>query len=257
MQMRSSRVLQKLRADKIISCMKINLSCPRVVEIAAMMGFDCIWLDMEHVPTDWATIENQVRAAKAHDVDTVIRVARGSYSDYIRPLELDGTGIMVPHIMGLEDARRVIWQTRFHPLGRRAFDGGNGDGAYGMVNTPEYVKGANRERFIVVQIEDPEPLAQLDEIAQLDGIDMIFFGPGDFSHSIGRPGEITSTEVVDARRRVADACRLHGKFAGTIGTIQNLPELTAMGYRFISLGADVLALRGYFREIVEAVRSYA
>ena len=89
MQMRPSKVLKKLRAGQLATCAKLNLADPRAVEIAAMCGFDCVWVGMEHIPSDWSIIENQIRAAKAYDVDTMVRVARGSYSDYIRPLEAD------------------------------------------------------------------------------------------------------------------------------------------------------------------------
>ena len=86
MHVRESNVLKKLRNGEIVISVKINIADPRVVEIAAMCGYDCIWLGVEHIPNDWCTIENQIRAAKAHNVDTVVRVARGSYSDYIIPL---------------------------------------------------------------------------------------------------------------------------------------------------------------------------
>jgi len=87
MKMRPSRVLAKLRAGKVVSCVKSNLSDPRVIEIAALSGFDCVWVCMEHVPNTLHDVENQIRAAKMFDVDTVVRVPRGSYSDLIRPLE--------------------------------------------------------------------------------------------------------------------------------------------------------------------------
>ena len=130
MQMRPSRVLRKLRVGQVASCVKLNLTDPRVAEIAALCGLVCLWLDREHVPCDLSDIDNQIRAAKVHDVDTVVRVPRGSYSDLIYPLEMDAAGIMVPHVMNADDARRVIWQTRFHPVGRRPLDGGNSDAAY-------------------------------------------------------------------------------------------------------------------------------
>ncbi len=68
------------------------------------------------------------RAAKVFDVDAIVRVPRGSYSDMIRPLELDAAGIMVPHVMSAEDARQVVRWTRFAPVGLRPLDGGNADG---------------------------------------------------------------------------------------------------------------------------------
>ena len=248
--MRPSRVLAKLRAGQVASCFKLNLADARAVEIAAMAGFDCLWPDMEHVPNDLAVIEKGIWAAKSQNVDVMVRVPRGSYSDYIRPLEMDAAGIMVPHVMSLADAQAVVRMTRFHPVGRRPVDGGNADGAYCGVEFIEYLKQANEQRFVVVQIEDPEPLAELDAIAALPGIDMLFFGPGDFSHGIGAPGVWDHPRLLDARRRVAEAAVAHGKFAGTVGSAANLDELIGLGYRFVSMGADVVGLSQYCKGIM-------
>jgi 4-hydroxy-2-oxoheptanedioate aldolase len=250
MQMRPSRVLEKLRAGEVVNCFKLNLSCPRTADLAAAAGFDCIWVDLEHTATDWDVLEKQVYAAKSRDVDVMARCARGGYSDYIRCLELDSAGIMVPHVMNLEDAKRVVWMTRFHPVGRRPFDGGNADGIYCRVSPADYIKQANEQRFLVVQIEDPEPLDDLDAIAALDGIDMVFFGPGDFSHSIGHPGEFSHPLVVETRKRVAEAARKHGKWAGTLGSPETMPELVELGYTFMNIGADVTGLNSYCDKLV-------
>jgi len=251
MQMRQSRVLDRLRAGETVLSFKTNLADARASEIAALCGFDCVWTDVEHVPNDWTAIEQQVWATKAYDVDLLVRVARGSYSDYVRPLELDASGIMVPHLMSAEDARQVVRMTRFHPIGRRPVDGGNADGAYCGIDFNEYLRQANEQRFIILQIEDPEPLEELDEIAAVEGYDMLLFGPGDFSHGIGKPGQWDAPEIADARRRVAVAALAHGKFAGTVGGPDNLDELVEMGYRFVNVGADVIALMAYCKDVLK------
>ncbi len=168
-QMRPSRVLGKLRAGAVVSCFKLNLADARAAEIAAIAGFDCLWLDLEHVPNDLAAIENGIWAAKSQNVDVMVRVARGSYSDYVRPLELDAAGLMVPHVMSLADAEAVVRMTRFHPLGRRPVD---------------------------------------------------------------------------------EAARAHGKFAGTVASAANLDDLITLGYRFLSMGADVVGLSQYCQSIM-------
>jgi len=236
-------------------CVKLNLVDPRVAEIAAMSGFDCLWLDQEHTANTLIGIENLIRAAKVYDVDTLVRVPRGSYSDLICPLELDAAGIMVPHIMSLADAKTVVRHTRFHPIGRRPLDGGNADGAFGMLPGERYIEQANAERFVILQIEDPEPMPELEEIAQLAGVDMLFFGPGDFSQGIGVPCRFDDPRIDEARRRVAQAAQKHGKFAGTVGNAKSLPDLLEMGYQFISMGADVIGLGDYFRSIVSSFAS--
>ncbi len=253
--MKGSRVLQQLRAGKVATCTKINLDSSRAVEIAAMSGVDCVWLCTEHVPSDWSLLERQVLACKSQGCDSMIRVSRGSYSDYVRPFEMDCSGIMVPHVMGLEDAKYVVRTTRFHPIGRRPIDGGNADGEFTRTGMLEYMETANRERFVAVQIEDPEPLDELDQIAALDGIDILFFGPADFSQGIGAPGQWNDPRIVETRKRVADAALRHGKFAGTPGSPDNLEELVEMGFRFIPMGADVLALVPYFAEIARKLIS--
>jgi 4-hydroxy-2-oxoheptanedioate aldolase len=255
--MRPSRVLDRLRSGKVASCLKINIADGRVAEIAALAGFDCLWADMEHVPNDLTVVEQQIWAAKAHDVDVLVRVSRGSYSDYVRPLEMDAAGIMVPHIMSLADAQDVVRMTRFSPIGRRPIDGGNADGDYCGMDILDYTEQANRERFVIVQIEDPEPLPELDAIAALPGIDMLFFGPADFSQGIGALGQWDHPLIEETRVRVAETAVAHGKFAGTVGSVENLDKLVAMGYKFMSLGADVVGLRNYCADIMSAVRSIA
>lgn len=247
--MRKSRVLEKLRTGQVANSFKHNLDSARAVEIAALAGFDCLWVDAEHVASDWSLLERQIGAAKAHGADTVVRVARGSYSDLIRPLELDAAGIMVPHVMSLEDARNIVRQVRFHPIGLRPLDGGNADGLYTSLDLSEYMQQANEQRLLILQIEDPEPLDELDAIAALDGVDMLFFGPGDFSQAIGAPGEWDHPHITQAREQVAQACLRHGKFAGTVGSIANLAELVELGYRFVNLGSDVRTLSMQCREI--------
>jgi len=256
--MTPSKVLGKLRAGKIVNCFKLNIGETEPIEIAGMAGYDCVWLDQEHVPTGWDVLDKQVLAAKAFGVDSLVRVARGPYNNYIRPLELDASGIMVPHVTSEADARDVVRMTRFHPVGRRPIDGGNRDGAYCEIDLVEYTRQANAERFVIVQIEDPEPMDELDGICSVEGIDMIFFGPGDFSHGSGFLGQWDHPKIADALRRIADAARAHGKFLGAAGPLDNIPNLIQLGYQFFPVGADVLALCQYchdhiakFHELVD------
>ncbi len=251
--MRESRVLRQMRAGKVATSIKLNLADPRDAEIAAMSGFDCIWIDLEHVPNSMTCVEDTVRAAKIYDVDVLTRVSKGSYSDICRPLEGDSTGVMVPHLMSLEEAKKIVYYTKFHPVGRRPIDGGNADGKYCLVNADDYIKEANEQRFTVVQIEDPEPVAELEEICALPGIDMIFFGPADFAQGIGDPSG-KSPEIDRVRRLVAKTARKYGKFAGTVGGPGNFDALVEMGYTFINVGADVLGLAQYFSGISAQVQ---
>lgn len=245
--LRRSRLLSLLRAGKPAPCMKLNTVDARVVEMAGMAGFPVAWLCNEHVPNDWLTLEQQIRAAKLHDMDSIVRVAKGSYSDYIKPFEADATGIMVPHVTNAEEARQIVAWTRFHPLGQRPIDGGNTDGQFCRASAADYLTNGNRERFIILQIESPEGLENLDEIAAVKGFDILHFGPGDFSHRIGEAGNPNHPKVREARLRIAQAARKHGKYAMS-QPIAPFKELVADGYQIISVGADVIGLNAYFDE---------
>ncbi len=252
---RRSRMLDKMRSGKPVISFKLNTSCHRAVEMAALAGFDAVWVCKEHIPTDWSTLERQIMAASMHDVDSIVRVSKGCYSDYILPLEANATGIMIPHLMSLDEAKSIVHQTRFSPIGLRPWDGGNADGMYCRLGDREYFDFVNQNRMVIVQIEDPEPLSQLDEICALDGIDIIFFGPGDFSQAIGCPGELSHPEIQKVRKLVVDTARKHGKFAGTVTGPATMHEYLDMGYMYLNCGSDVFALNTMCDSIMEKFNS--
>lgn len=248
--MRSSRVLREIRAGQPATCIKINITNPRIVELAGLAGASAVWLCNEHVPTEWTTIENCVRAAKIHDTDVIVRVARGAYSDYVKPLEADATGIMVPHVASADEAREIVDMCRFHPLGRRALDGGNVDGAFCQIPMPEYLAASNREKFLVLQIESPEAVGEVEKIAAVPGYEFLLFGPGDYAHRIGQAGDIHHPEVAKARARVEDAARRHGKFLVAVGVAGTPQEQAARGYVLTTVGSDVHGLGQAFRDML-------
>jgi 4-hydroxy-2-oxoheptanedioate aldolase len=256
MKLRPSRILRLLRESRFVSTMKLNLTDPRVTEMAGIAGYDALWLCNEHVPTDWTTLEHAIRAARLYDMDTLVRVAKGSYSDYVRPLEAGATGIIVPHVESAEEAQRIISWTRFHPLGKRALDGGNTDGAYCTAPVEEYLHHSNTEKLIVLQIESPEGLAQVEAIAAVPGFDGFLFGPGDFSHRIGQAGKLTLPEVTTARVRVANAAKKHGKFAMTAGLYVPFAQLVTEGHTVFNLGSDVGGLNTWFTQRMELLQDH-
>ena len=251
---RKNRIIEKLKADQLVTSLKINCTDSIPVEIACMCGVDCIWLDMEHCAADYNEIGKQILAAKAHGAEVIVRTPRGAYSNVTRPLELDASGVMVPHVMSYEDAKQVVYYTKFHPIGRRPIDGGNADGQYGLLDAAEYIRYSNEEKLTIIQIEDIEALEDIERIAALPGIDMLFFGPADFSQSVGMPTQIGNEKTLAAKKKVAEVARKYGKFAGTVGDPSNVKQLYDMGYRFINLGADVDGLCMYFADVMEKVK---
>lgn len=245
-----SRIRRENAEGRVASCVKLNIPEPLVVELAGLAGASSVWLCMEHVPSEWRTIENCIRAAKLHDMDAIIRVSKGSYSDYLKPFEADAAGIMVPHVTSADEARHIVDICRAMPMGRRAMDGGNIDGAFCQLPLPEYVEYINREKLLILQIESPEALAAVDEIAAVPGFDMLLFGPGDFAHRIGKIGQTDLPEVHAARTKVEDAARAHGKKCFSAGARGTAHELFQRGYSVTQLASDVITLGTGFRKAV-------
>jgi 4-hydroxy-2-oxoheptanedioate aldolase len=252
MKLRTSRILRELRAGKRPTCLKLNLIDPRAVELCGLAGASSVWFCNEHVPNDWLNLENQIRAAKLYDMDAIVRVEKGSYSDYVKPFEMDATAIMVPHVTTAEEAAHIVQMTRFRPLGRRQIDSGNMDGAFCQVPMAEYLAHSNRHRLLIFQIESPEALENVEEIAAVPGFEILLFGPGDFSHLIGKAGQMGAPEVVAARKRVAAAARANGKHLMSPCPMAPRAVLEEEGFRIFTLGADVLGLGEYFKAKMDA-----
>jgi len=248
---RSSRILRTVRRGKVATMLKCNTSDNKVAEIFSLAQPDAIWLCMEHSSLNFVQAENQVNAAKIYDVDSILRVSRGGYSDYIRGLEIDCAGLMIPQIKNLDDAKNVRDITKFPPLGKRGVDGGNNDGKYAKLAMNEYLELANTERLIIYQIENPSTLPDLEAIAEMEGVDALFFGPGDYSLALGVPGQINHPEIQRVRKLVADVARKNNKIAGTPSSTSVAKDYINMGYNLLNLGADVLALTNYAENLLE------
>ncbi len=254
--MRKSRIRTKLGQNQPVLCTKINTQDPVVVDMIGLFGFDGVWICQEHLPLDGDRLAHLIRTANSTDLDTITRVNKSGYSGYIHPLELGGTGIMVPHCMSAEEARKLVSLTRFQPLGRRALDSGNADGHYCLIPLADYLRQSNENQVLVIQIEDPEALEQIDEIAAVEGVDAIFVGPGDLSHAMGVPGQIDHPDVQKSIQRVADACKKHGRNWGIPVSAATAEKYMEMGARFLNAGADVLGLADYYRGIRSAFEKF-
>lgn len=250
MKLRPSRILRELRSAQRSTVIKLNLGDPRIIELAGLSGASAVWLCNEHVPNDWLNLEHQVRAAKLYDMDTIVRVNKGGYSEYVKPFECDATGIMVPHVTSADEARHVVDMVRCQPLGHKALDAGNMDGLFCQVPLAEYAQHCNTEKFVILQIESPEALEVVDEIAAVPGYDMLLFGAGDFSHRIGMLGQATHPQVVAARKKVAAAAIKHGKYVAVASLYGQKEEVIAEGTHVFTLGADVIELGNAFHKLV-------
>lgn len=253
--MHKSNVKEKLRNNQPVFCAKTNLSDAVAVEIFGYLGFDCVWIDMEHGPVDFGSVRNQVRAAKMTGMDSMIRVPKGSYSDFIRPLEMDATGLMVPHVFTPAEAVQAVSWSFFAPKGRRPIDSGNSDGPFCMRPIPEYIKYCNAEKFLMIQIEDKEAVDLIDEITDVKGIDIFFIGTLDLSHSYGKPGEFSNPDFLAGRKKIIDMLVKKKKPWGMPCPLKEIPRYYSLGCRFFVIGSDTSTLSVAFQGKIEEIKA--
>lgn len=242
--MRTSIVKKKLRRDEAALVVCLHYTDASIHEMTSLMGFDCIWLDLEHHGYSVETATQMMRAARVGSSDILARPAKGEFMRMSRLLEMGATGILYPRCDNAEEAAEVVRWAKFAPQGQRGADGANADMPYLMMPIGEYVRKANEETFVAIQVEDADAVARADEIAAVDGVDILFFGPGDFSILSGFPGQMDHPEIQRAMEQVAAAARRHGKHWGMpCFSPDHGRKLLDMGARFLAHGADIVLLK--------------
>lgn len=242
--MRPSRIKAKLRRGEPVLVTTLHLIDPSVFELTSLMGFDGIWMDMEHHAYSLQTAAELMRAARVGAADIIGRPAKGEFMRMQRILEAGAHGIMYPRCDNAQEAAEAAEWMKFAPQGRRGCDGANPDAPYLAMPLDEYIAEANQQTFLIVQIETPEALERADEIAAVDGVDVLMLGPGDFSILSGIPGQFDHPRLREAKRTIAEATARAGKhWACPAGSVEQARELIDMGSRLIFYQADIVMIK--------------
>ncbi len=248
--MRPSKIKAKLSRNEPVLLVTLHLMDPSLFELTSLLGFDGIWMDLEHHGYSLETAMALMRAARVGDTDIMARPAKGEFMRMGRILEAGAQGILYPRCDDAAEARQVVTWSKFAPLGRRGFDGGNPDMPYCSMPVAEYVRAANEQTFVVIQIEEEAALKHAGEIAAVEGVDALFLGPADFSILGGFPGQFDHPRLHEAIRQIADAARQAGKHWGTTsGSFEQTRRLLDLGARFICHGADILMVKTGLEQI--------
>jgi 4-hydroxy-2-oxoheptanedioate aldolase len=248
--MRPSRIRRKLIHGHPALITTLNLADFGLFEFVSLMGFDGIWLDLEHHALSVETAQNLMRAARVGASDIVARPAKGEFMRLGRLLEAGAQGIMYPRCESAAEAAEVVKWAKFPPLGRRGIDGGNPDVPYCSIPPQQYVKAANEQTFLILQLEDPLAISMSDEIAAVDGVDVLFLGPGDYSSLGGFAGQMDHPELAKATEKIARAAQRAGKYWGRpAATLDEAREFLSMGASLISHTSDIRLLKANYERI--------
>jgi len=206
---------------------------------AAHAGYDAIWLDAEHNTWDRRELQRMIALHHLANIDCIVRTGSRNPTDLYHLLEDGATGLMIPLVNTPEDAARLAQAVKFSPVGQPGLDGAGLDNNYFLQGTAAYPVDANRETFLIVQIETQEALANIEAIAATPGIDGLFIGPGDLSLRLGCPLDWSNPEMLAAEDAVVVAAAKNGIAWGRpAGSADQIKHMVAKGGRLIAHGSD-------------------
>lgn len=256
-----ARLKQRLAQGQLTKVFGVGQLChPKLVEMVGLLGgFDAVWLDQEHTGISLEQIENAVRAARATGLDSFVRLAPTDYATAMRPLEAGAGGVMAAMVRGADQAAEFVRWTKFHPHGLRGVNATGVDGRYGTLPLKAYCEKANAETFVAIQIEHIDAVQEVERIAAVPNVDVLFVGPADLSQSMGLPGEWEHPRLWEAISRVAQAAKQHGIHWAILPlSPDHARRSVEMGCRMLAIGMDVWAVgkglkavQGDYREFFE------
>jgi 4-hydroxy-2-oxoheptanedioate aldolase len=235
------RLRARLAAGEATLGTFVGAASPVTAEACAAAGVDWLVLDLEHGSGGEEQVRDVVPAAGAYGVPTVVRVESAARIRIGRVLDLGAAGVMLPRMDTAEEVRRAVRHLRYPPDGDRGVATYNRACRFGL--DPGALGHASGEVLGVVQIESASAVEQVDQIAAVDGVDVLFVGPQDLSHNLGVPFDLQAPAYLAALQRVRDAAERHGKACGLlVGDGAAAAARQAEGWSFVGIGSDTSLL---------------
>ncbi|EIM27531.1 HpcH/HpaI aldolase family protein [Microvirga lotononidis] len=227
-----------------------------VAEIIAHSGYDWILLDMEHSPNEVPGILSQLQALTGGTATPIVRPAWNDPVLIKRLLDIGAPAVLIPFVQNAREAELAVAACRYPPAGIRGITSVGRPSGYGRL--PAYLKQADRETCVLVQIETAAALAELEAIARVDGVDGVFIGPADLSASLGHIGNPQHPEVQAAIQDAVRRLQAVGKPAGILAPREtDARRYIEWGYGFIAVGSDLGLLVKGADELAQSFKSNA
>lgn len=225
------------------------------MEYMASFDFDWLTVDMEHSDITIERFTNMLRAADTTGTPVFARVKKNSALDIRQVLDVGATGVIVPLVNSVEDARRAVAAAKYAPMGERGFAYCRANG-YGL-KFDSYTERANEQSIVIIMIESKEAVESIDSLLAVEGVDGVIIGPYDLSGSYGIPGQTQSECILSAMDQVVASCRRHGKAAGIHQVDPDGRQVAAVidkGFSFVAIGMDNVFLGKAAAEGIAAAR---
>jgi 4-hydroxy-2-oxoheptanedioate aldolase len=243
---------------RILRGIAVYSGATRLAELAAHIGFETIWIEMEHGPTDFGLGEALCMAIEAGGGIPTVRIPDGQRHHVLRALEIGARIVVVPMINTAAQAAQLVQHGKFPPLGQRGYNVRSRGVEYGLVPPKAAFVRANQRTHLFAQIETVEAVQNLDSICAVDGLSGIFIGPGDLSVSFGCTGELSGPKLIETVCDCIRRARAAGKYAGILvppGTM--LTAAIEAGCNLTFFGGDITELGKAWPSLLATVPSRA
>ena len=229
---------RRIKEGEVVNGCWLNLGSALTAEIVGVAGFDWVLIDLEHGAGNEKDVLSQLQALENSQTAALVRIESGARQRIHRVLDYGAEGVMCPHVNGPDEAKAVVSGLRYPPQGSRGVAKMVRATGFGR-NFADYSNNATENLLGVVQIETPEALDHLDEIAAIDGVDVLFIGPADLAMSLGIFGQFDHSLFLDAVKATVAAAQKAGKATGILlSTPDDYDKFYNLGIRMIACGAD-------------------
>jgi 4-hydroxy-2-oxoheptanedioate aldolase len=254
MQMPRNAFKAAIQAGKQQVGLWVSLASAYSTEIVAASGFDWLLIDGEHSPNDPPIVLQHLQAVEPYPVSAIVRPAWNDKVLVKRYLDIGAQSLLIPYVQTQEEAQAAVAAVRYPPRGVRGVAGTTRASRFGRV--PDYVKHADAELCLLVQIETRLGLDNLEAIARTDGIDGVFIGPADLAAGLGHLGNMQHAEVQKAIEDALKRIRACGKPAGILSTDEAATRrYIEWGTTFTAVGVDAMILAKETEKLAKAFKT--
>ena len=255
--MLSNPVKQTVKSGGLaIGTMMFEFNTTGIGRIAANAGAEFAVYDMEHTGWELETIRMLIATTPRPGLVPIVRIPTTQYHFVSRVLDMGAMGVMAPMVESADEARLLVQSAKYPPTGRRGAAFGIAHDDYGIGTIPEVVRSSNAESLLIVQIETAKGLQNLDEIATVPEIDVLWIGLYDLANSLGLPGQMDHPQIQTAIDRVLAVCRAQNKVPAVLVTsIDEGRAQLARGFRLVAFGGDVWIYQTALKEGLAALRA--
>ncbi len=247
------RFIEKITNGQTVLGPFSKTSDASMIEAMGYAGFDFIIIDLEHGPNSILNAQHLVRAAQITGTFPIIRVAENDAVAIGKALDIGAQGVQVPQITNAAEARQAVAHAKFAPHGMRGVCRFVRAAEYSNKDRFDYFKEAN-EKFLILQLEGAEAVANFEEIIQVDGIDIIFLGPYDLSQALGVSGQINHPLVLEKMTHIMATCRGKGIKTGVFtDNLTDAKNWIQLGVNYISYSVDVGIMQEACKHIIQTL----